>query len=184
VINNVSVPQTRAARTGDFGITGTEVLLDKCQSNGSGDWAIVTAAEGTGPIVVLNFSGTQTSGISPHQRWTTGVLTDSSSFPNAGNKPGVSYSNRGTDGSGHGWTTGWSVAWNVSAADLLVSQAPGTENFCIGCTGTVLAAADPQGTFDSQGTHVVPSSLYLAQLCERLGAGAAANIGYSCPAVH
>jgi hypothetical protein len=37
---------------------------------------------------------------------------------------------------------------------------------------------NPPGTFDSHGTPVFPSSLYLAQLCERLGPQALANIGY------
>src|SRR5262249_22380026 len=36
----------------------------------------------------------------------------------------------------------------------------------------------PNGIFDSLGTPVTPSSLYLAQLCERLGPPALTNIGY------
>jgi hypothetical protein len=38
--------------------------------------------------------------------------------------------------------------------------------------------APGDGSFDSTGTTVQPSSLYAAQLCERLGSQALAAIGY------
>ena len=178
VINNVTTTQTRSAGTADFDVTGTEVLVNWCESNGTGDWPIVTAAEGTGPIVVLNFSSTQKAGISPHQRWTTGILADSDSFPNAlSGTQGVAFRNRGTSGSGQGWASGWSVAWNVITPFLLVSAAPGTDSWCIGCVGTETTTSDPNGIYDSLGTLVAPESLYLEQLRERLGDQALANIG-------
>src|SRR5262249_37987382 len=180
VINNVSTTQTRSAGTADFAITGTEVFVNNCQSNGTGDWPLVTQATGAGPIAVLNFSSTQHAGISRHQRWTTGVLADNASIPNAPQStPGIAYRNRGTAGSGQGWTTAWSVAWNVTTPWLLVSAAPGTENWCIGCVGSQTSTSDPNGIFDSLGAPVTPTSLYLAQLCERLGPSALTNIGYS-----
>ena len=176
VINSVSVAQTRTAATGDFSPTGSQILLNWCQSNGSGDWAVVTGAVGTGPIVILNSGGTQTSGISPHQRWTTGILSDSVSFARAtSGKQGISYKNRTTNGSGHGWTTGWSVAWNAITPYVLVSQAPGSLNWCIGCKGSIVSEANP-GIYDSQNVLVTPDSLYLQQLRERLGDQALAAI--------
>jgi hypothetical protein len=39
----------------------------------------------------------------------------------------------------------------------------------------------PVGTIDSNGVPVAPKSLYLAQLRERLGSGAVANIGFAMP---
>ncbi|HXN21805.1 MAG TPA: hypothetical protein VOA41_03565 [Candidatus Dormibacteraeota bacterium] len=45
-INNVSVTQTRAAGTADFSIAGTQVFVNTCQSNGTGDWPLVTASTG------------------------------------------------------------------------------------------------------------------------------------------
>ena len=178
VINNVTTTQTRSAGTADFDVTGTEVLVNWCQSNGTGDWPIVTGAEGTGPIVILNFYTTQQAGISPHQRWTTGVLADSDSLPNApSGTPGIAFRNRGTSGSGQGWTAGWSVAWNVITPFLLVSEAPGTDSWCIGCIGAETTSSDPNGIYDSLGTLVTPDSLYLEQLRERLGNQALANFG-------
>jgi hypothetical protein len=178
IINDVTTTQTRSAGTADFDVTGSEVLVSWCQSNGTGDWPILTAAEGTGPIVILNFYTTQKAGISPHQRWTTGVLADSDSLPNPpSGTQGIAFRNRGTAGSGQGWTTGWAVAWNVITPFLLVSEAPGTDSWCIGCIGTETTSSDPQGIYDSLGTLVTPDSLYLEQLRERLGNQALANIG-------
>ena len=61
-------------------------------------------------------------------------------------------------------------------------------NWAIGCKGNVAATqhatwlsgspAIPAGDYDSQSTPVAMSSLYLAQLCERLGPQAVAAIGY------
>jgi hypothetical protein len=148
----------------------------------------VVQAEVTGPVVVLN-SGADSRGFAPHQRWATGLLADGSKFTGGtagGGKEGIAFGDRGNFGSGQGWDAGWSVAWNVESPNLLVQEPPGVNNWCIGCIGTEVSETPPGGStvapngiYESRGTHVTPSSLYLAQLCDRLGATAAANIGYS-----
>ena len=161
----------------DFAISGTQIFVDKCSSNGIGSFPIATESEVTGPIAILGFTSNQPAGISPHQRWATGILSDSAQVPNAvPASPGISYSNRGTDGTGQGWDAGWAVAWNVISPFFLVQQPPGALNWCIGCIGKATAASD--GIFDSPNVLVKPASLYLEQLRERLGASALANIGY------
>jgi hypothetical protein len=186
VIITHTVPSTNAAGPSDFACTGTQIFYNKCQTLGTGSWPFVTHTVGTGPIVVLNFYSTQAAGISPHQRWCTGILSDNCRLPNApSGTQGIAYRNRGTDGSGHGWTTGWSVAWNVTTPYFLVSAAPGTENWCIGGVGAhTTHSPDLDGIYDSLGTHVTlgaTGSLYLEQLRERLGDAALANIGYGPP---
>lgn len=174
VINNVSITQTNSAAPTAFAVDGTQVLLNNCQANSQGIWPFVTESTGTGPAVVLNFSTTENHPLEPHQRWYTGLLTDGGTF-----NTGVSYINRRTAGSGHGWASGWAVAWNVTGGRFVVSAAPGTESWCIGCVGGKGSnPPDPDGIFDSLGTFVSPTSLYLAQLCERLGPDALVNIGY------
>ena len=188
-LDDVVVSHT-IAHTGDgmadFSVSATQALVNRCASNGAGSWPIVTQGEETGPIVVLNFTSDQPSGISPHQRWATGLLADSCQFPNSPKgTPGVAFWDRGTHGSGQGWTVGWAVAWNVSSPFLLVQQPPGSQNWCIGCEGATVTATPlgstttpPSGVFESLGTPVSPGSLYLAQLCERLGPEAVTAIGY------
>jgi len=174
VSNNISVPQTNSAAPTAFSVTGTQVLLNNCQANSLGVWPFVTGSTGTGPTVVLNFSTTENHPLEPHQRWYTGLLTDNGVL-----NSGVSYINRRTAGSGHGWAIGWAVAWNVTGGRFIVSAAPGTQSWCIGCMGAMgTNPPDADGIFESLGTAVTPASLYLEQLCERLGADAAASIGY------
>jgi hypothetical protein len=178
-----TVPSTNAAGPSDFACTGTQIFYNKCQTLGTGSWPFVTHTVGTGPIVVLNFYTTQAAGISPHQRWCTGILSDNCNLPNApSGTQGIAYRNRGTAGSGQGWTTGWSVAWNITTPYFLVSAAPGTVNWCVGGIGAhTTHSPDPDGIYDSLGTHVTlgtTGSLYLEQLRERLGDAALANIGY------
>jgi len=177
VISTTSAPNTESAAPADFAVTGTQILLNDCEQHSEGTWAFVTQARGTGPIVILN-STSDDRGVSPHQRWTTGVLTDGGTM---GGTSGIEYSNRTTAGSGHGWTTGWSVAWNVTTPSLKVEAAPGTENWCIGCVGQKASTSQPAGIFESLGTKVElgeTGSLYLEQLRERLGDQALINIGY------
>jgi hypothetical protein len=170
----------------DFSLSGTQLLVSRSSSTGTGEWPIVTQGRETGPIVALGFTSNQPSGISPHQRWATGLLADGCAFPNSPKgTPGIAFWDRGTHGSGQGWTVGWAVAWNVSSPFLLMQQPPGSQNWCVGCTGAIVTKAPagssttpPNGIFDSPGAPVAPASLYLAQLCERLGPSAVANIGY------
>jgi hypothetical protein len=75
----------------------------------------------------------------------------------------------------------------VSTTYFLIQKPAGTENWCIGCTGTVLSEAAPggdgtimpNGIYDSPGVPVTPGSLYLAQLKQRRGIQALHNIGYA-----
>lgn len=203
-LDNIVVVHTKP-HTGDgpadFALSGTQLFVNNsavkkvcdfgadpnCDPKSTGTWAAVTQSRVTGPVVLLNFFGAD-RGFDPHQRWATGLLCDNCNFPNShtADKAGVAYSNRGILGSGQGWDAGWSVAWNVNATYFLVQQPAGSQNFCIGCSGTILSEAQPgmssplvpNGIYDSFGTRVTPSSLYLEQLCERLGPGAAAQIGY------
>jgi hypothetical protein len=172
----------------DFAFSGTQLLFSNCSVSGHGNtWPAVSQSRVTGPVVLLDFFGDD-RGFDPHQRWATGMLCDRCNFPNGrtADKAGVAYSNRGILGSGQGWDAGWSVAWNTTSSTFLIQQPPGAQNFCIGCIGTILTEAQPgnsspllpNGIYDSLSAPVDPSSLYLQQLCDRLGPAAVAHIGY------
>jgi hypothetical protein len=146
-------------------------LLDRCHVSGESASSVVTQGETTGPLVVLNFTADH-GGVAPLQGWTTGVLVDGGTFPGATEQqPGVAFGRS---------DIGWATAWNVNSPYLLVQQPPGALNWCIGCIGTsVTIGSTPNGIFDSPGEMVVPSSLYLQQLRDRLGPDALRSIGYS-----
>jgi hypothetical protein len=180
--------QSNSAAPADFALNGTEVLAVNCFVTGSGNtWPFIASGPSTGPTVVFDCFADD-RGMSPHQRWSTGLLCDLTNFPSTStaDKAGIAYSNRGNFGSGQGWDAGWSVAWNVTTQTLLVQAPPGVDNWSIGCTGTILSEAAPgsttvlpNGIYESHGTAVTPGSLYLAQLKQRLGTSALTNIGYS-----
>jgi hypothetical protein len=175
-----SAAHSGSAAPADFALQGTQILLDRCAVTGAeGTWPVVTQAQVTGPIVILNFTADH-RGVAPHQRWATGILVDGGKFPGSAERtPAVSFSNRAIMGSGHGWDAGWAVAWNVTSPFLTVQQPPGVMNWCIGCTGKpVTPNTGPNGIFESLNKPVEPASLYLEQLRERLGSAALANIGY------
>jgi len=183
--NNASVPCT-GAKFAEFSIAGSQILVDSSSSTGGkASFYYVTESKTPGPNVLLNFKGTpdsvcSISSIQPHQRWATGLLVDGATLaPNIGVNDSVAgsvdFSNRGA---GQGWTVGWSVIWN-SIGSFNVQAPPGSMNWVIGSTGTVVPQTTEQpGTFDSPNKPVAPQSLYLAQLCQKLGPTALSNIGY------
>ena len=175
---------TSAGSPADYGIDGQQILIHRSASQGDHWFSVVTQATEPGPNVVLNFaaSGNPTN-LAPHQRWATGLLLDNVYSPSGG----IALQDRGNAGSGHGWSIGFGVVWNSVAGTLLIQRPPGSTNWSIGSSGRLTQAPEPgnpdhtplpQGTIDSHGTRVAPGSLYLEQLCERLGPESLANIGY------
>jgi hypothetical protein len=171
-----------SSKPAEFAPNGTQVLLDRCAVHADNVWYAATGAGISGPIVMLNCTFTGNGRAESHQRWSTGMLYDNCSAEGGG----LEFRNRGSMGSGHGWTMGWGVVWNCRAKDYIVQNPPGAINWLIGSVGENKPAPRPfgqgpmlpGGTVDSPGEQVAPQSLYLAQLAERLGPQAVKNIGY------
>jgi hypothetical protein len=172
-----------ASKPAEFAPNGTQILLDRCSVTGDNVWFIATGGGHAGPIVVLNSTFQGKARAEAHQRWSTGMLYDNCRAPEGG----FELRNRGSMGSGHGWSMGWGVLWNCQANDYVVQNPPGAMNWMIGSIGESKLSPRPfgsgpllpEGIKDSPGVNVTPESLYLAQLAERLGARALRNIGYS-----
>ena len=170
------------SKPAEFAPNAGQVLLDQCSVEGDNIWFVAVGSGQTGPIVFLNCRFKGNGRIEGHQRWSTGVLLDNCIAPDGG----IDFKNRGSMGSGHGWGTAWCVAWNCEAGDYVNQMPPGTCNWVIGSKGKRTQLPRPwsgpnlpEGIFDSHGVNVVPQSLYLAQLKERLGPEALENIGYN-----
>jgi hypothetical protein len=178
-VAHTTVP-SGSAEAVDFTLQGTQILLDRSRMTGGDSWPVVVASGATGPLVVLNLSA-EHGGVAPDQFWATGLLVDGGKFPGGTeSKPSIAFSSNASAESGQGWGIGWSVAWNVSAPFFWVPQPPGALNWCIGCMGApVTIDRAPNGIFDALGKMVLPSSLYLQQLRDRLGPDAVAKVGYS-----
>jgi hypothetical protein len=171
-----------SSKPAEFAPNGTQVLVDRCSVTADNVWFAASGAGISGPIVLLNCTFTGAGRAESHQRWSTGMLYDNCRAPQGG----LDFRNRGSMGSGHGWSMGWGVAWNCVADTYVIQQPPGAYNWMIGCVGRSDPKPRPfaqepnlaEGTKDSHGTPVTPQSLYLAQLAERLGPQAVKNIGY------
>ncbi len=177
------VPTLGAAKPADLNGSGSQVLFNKCTITGDNVFYLATGPKVSGPIVLLNCVFKGGGWIQPHQRWATGLLVDNCQVPGGG----IEFMNRGEMGSGHGWAIGWAVAWNCTAKSFLNQMPPGSQNWIIGCKGDIEHKGMPfeksnpilpDGITDSHNKTVMPQSLYLTQLNERLGKRALKNIGY------
>jgi hypothetical protein len=171
-----------SSKPAEFAPNASQLLLDRCSASGDNVWYAAVGGGVAGPIVMLNCTFHGDGRAESHQRWSTGMLYDNCRVPDGG----IDFRNRGSMGSGHGWTMGWGVAWNCEAKDYVIQAPPGAANWMIGCIGESKPMPRPfgsgpmlpEGIKDSPGQPVTPASLYLAQLAERLGPQALRNIGY------
>ena len=156
-----------------FNINGQYCLVQRCYSDESRH-AEATGARVRGPNVFLDCLAENThADTGPHHRWAVGILWD--------NLKGGDFNaqDRANWGTGHGWAGAQQVFWNCEPDTICVQQPPTGQNYAIGCTGEITKGRmkdRPAGYYESHGKHVEPRSLYLAQLEDRLGAEAVANV--------
>lgn len=161
------VSLTTGGRKYSFNLEGnsTSNLIQRCMTwGGRHDYA--SGSKVPGPNVFLDCVADNTfDDIGPHHRWSTGQLYD--------NVYGgqIRVQNRGASGSGHGWAGAQILFWNCRSykSDIEVESPPTARNWGIGCVGLKQTNT---GYWESWGVPVLPRSLYLQQLQERLGASA------------
>ncbi len=76
--------------------------------------------------------------------------------------------NRGSFGTGHGWSGANSVVWNSTVTSYLIERPPTATNWAFGVTGEILRQNEPLGEIISPNRRVEPASLYQKQLSERM----------------
>jgi len=156
-----------------FSTDGQFCLIQRGYSKDSRH-AQATASRTAGPNVFLDCLAEKThADTGPHQRWAVGTLWD--------NLKGGPFNaqDRGNWGTGQGWSGAQQVFWNCETDTLCVQKPPTAQNYAIGCTGKIDAGRfkdREKGHYESHGKHVVPRSLYLKQLEDRLGSQAVLNV--------
>lgn len=142
-------------------------LTQRCYNRG-GRHTFVIGARVPGPNVFLDCAAVDDSNDSgPHHRWSTGTLYD--------NTRGymLRAQNRRYSGSGHGWAGAQQMFWNTEHEQYVVQAPPFAMNWSVGQVGKVTAGKfppeEPTGIVESAGQMVMPRSLYLQQLRDRLG---------------
>lgn len=167
MIDPISI--TTGGRKYSFNISnGSNNLFQRCYTRG-GRHDYVTGARVAGPNVFMDCVAENTfSDIGPHHRYATGLLFDNVQGGD------IRVQNRGNSGTGHGWSGAQTMFWNVKANWQLKIESPkGAMNWGIGCSAYTKAGA---GYWESYGQEVLPRSLYLQQLKDRLGDTAVINI--------
>lgn len=161
---------TTGGRKYSFNIEkGSFNLFQRCYTRG-GRHDYATGSRVAGPNVFLDCFSEQTNAdIGPHHRYATGILFDNIK----GGQTRVQ--NRKDMGTGHGWAGAQTMFWNIEAvgSDIKVESPFGAMNWGIGCIAPI---KNGTGYWDNWGKHVVPRSLYLKQLEDRLGIEAVENI--------
>ena len=148
----------------------------RCYSK-TGRHDYVTGSNTPGPNVFLDSRAEQSfSELGPHHRWATGSLFDLIRHESFNGSQIIGAYNRGNSGSGHGWSGAYQLFWNIVGDTHRVASPPHARNWAI---GSQALRRQGDSEFELFGTPVLPSSLYLQQLRDRLGDAALANIGYS-----
>lgn len=115
--------------------------------------------------------------IEGHRRWSQALLFDQVTCIDPQVDRVMALYNRGSFGTGHGWSSVHSVAWNIdmpSTNQLVIQKPPHRQNYGIACQGEVNGEGPfthPDGYIENVGDEPELNSLYLTQLNNRLEYG-------------
>lgn len=171
------VSQIAGGRRYSFNADRSSAILFQRNYTRNGRHDYVTSARTLGPTAFVDsLAFTPLSDTGPHQRYAEGILFDNV-------KGGqIAVQNRGSSGSGHGWSGAQVVLWNCEGTQLRCDAPKGAMNFALGCTGTKTQGNpwtignEPYGIWESLNTPITPRSLYYKQLDDRLGKAAMLNV--------
>ncbi len=144
------------------------VLFTNCEAT-QGRHAFISNGVSVSSGIVFHRGRTTNGGGSEggHRHWVTGVLFDNIVESNSAQ---LLLINRGDFGTSHGWGAAHSTIWKFNS-ELLVQKPPTAQNYGISNSGHFRSSTyfpGPRGHEEIRSGNLVPTSLYEAQLCERL----------------
>ncbi|MDG2357505.1 MAG: fibronectin type III domain-containing protein, partial [Polaribacter sp.] len=153
------------------------ILFENCTASNGRHTFVANGASDVNGIVFTNCSssGDYTRSES-HRRWGQGILWDNISWTNTNTTGILGLHNRGSYGTGHGWSLTNGVAWNISAPfnQIAIQKPPIGQNYAIGCNATVNGDgpfSHPVGYIEGTGENLRIQSLYTAQFDDRITHG-------------
>jgi hypothetical protein len=176
-ISRAPVSQRAGARRFTFALRGQLALVQRCLSD-EGRHSFMSGQPTSSANVFLDCKATTPfSSSEPHEQWATGNLYDNVQAP---------LTARFWKNINIGWAGANTVFWNCEGS-FLVQKPPTAQNFSFGHLGVNavvfnIPLQDPtkeNGHIESLDKHVMPRSLYLTQLRERLGEAAVRQIAAS-----
>ncbi len=158
-----------------LGECSNNILFKRCHAS---EARHAFVSNGTASVSGIVFTGCSSvdeyTASESHRRWGQGLLWDNTSFYSESTDRVLGLYNRGSWGTGHGWTGTNQVAWNISAPsnEIVVQKPPIGQNYAIGCEGRVTYEGPfnphPSGWIEGTGEDLLIESLYEAQLTDRL----------------
>jgi hypothetical protein len=150
------------------------ILFENCVASDGRHTFVANGASDVNGIVFTNCSssGDYTRSES-HRRWGQGILWDNITWTNTNTTGGIlGLHNRGSYGTGHGWTLTNGMAWNIKAPlnQISIQKPPIGQNYAIGCNATVNGDGPfnhPAGYIEGTGESLLIQSLYSAQFEDR-----------------
>jgi len=173
-VSRAPVSQRAGARRFTFALRGQLALVQRCLSD-EGRHSFMSGQPTSSANVFLDCKATTPfSSSEPHEQWATGNLYDNIQAP---------LTARFWKNINIGWAGANTVFWNCEGS-FLVQKPPTAQNFSFGHLGVNavvfnIPLQDPakeNGHIESLDKHVMPRSLYLTQLRERLGDAAVRQI--------
>jgi len=173
-VSRAPVSQRAGARRFTFALRGQLALVQRCLSD-EGRHSFMSGQPTSSANVFLDCKATTPfSSSEPHEQWATGNLYDNVQAP---------LTARFWKNINIGWAGANTVFWNCEGS-FLVQKPPTAQNFSFGHLGVNavvfnIPLQDPtkeNGHIESLDKHVMPRSLYLTQLRERLGEAAVRQI--------
>ncbi|MCB9082576.1 MAG: T9SS type A sorting domain-containing protein [Lewinellaceae bacterium] len=154
------------------------ILFENCRATQGRHSFVSNGTSSVSGIVFYNCTTSNDHASSEgHRRWSQGMLFDNINFTNPNTVNLLGLYNRGSYGTGHGWSATNSVAWRVTMPAgyrIILQQPPNRQNYAIGCQAIVSNASQflhPPGFQELTNDSLAISSLYAAQLAHRLAYG-------------
>lgn len=155
------------------------ILFDNCYANDGRHCFVSNGTSSVSGIVFYNSISHRAFAASEgHRRWSQGMLFDNLTFTSPNTNIVIGFYNRGDFGTSHGWSAVHSVAWNCDPGgrNIVIQKPPTGQNYGIGNRPNVNGSgpfSQPTGYIEGTSQLPLPSSLYQAQLAERLAFGVA-----------
>ena len=160
--------------------SSNNILFENCRATEGRHSFVSNGTSSVSGVVFYNCTSERDYSASEgHRRWSQGLLFDNITFSQAQTNTLLGLYNRGSFGTGHGWSSVSSVAWKVKvplSRNIKLQKPPGRQNYAIACEALVTNShtfAHPIGYEELTNQNPAISSLYQAQLQTRLAKGAA-----------
>ncbi|MEO0340289.1 MAG: T9SS type A sorting domain-containing protein, partial [Bacteroidota bacterium] len=160
------------------GAWSNQILFENCRATEGRHAYVSNGASTVSGIVFYNCtSEVDYSASEGHRRWSQGLLFDNLIFSRSQTSRLLGLYNRGSFGTGHGWSTTNGVAWGLEvplSRTIVLQKPPGRQNYAIGCQAIVTNVhtfPHPLGFAELTNQPLQIPSLYAKQLETRLSKG-------------